>query len=99
METVKNAPTIDSGEAPDLYVPNYMSFNNDNIFLGSFQGLRFKMTPDIKEMTILAEYWYGPLCYEKSQMDGQDTFPLSEEGIANMTAWIRNLAEHPPEKE
>ena len=57
------------------------------------------MTPDIKEMTILAEYWYGPLCYEKSQMDGQDTFPLSGEGIANMTAWIRNLAEHPPEKE
>ena len=51
METVNNAPTIDSGEAPDLYVPNYMSFNNDNIFLGSFQGLRFKMTPDIKEMT------------------------------------------------
>lgn len=98
METVNNAPTIDSGEAPDLYVPNYMSFNNDNIFLGSFQGLRFKMTPDIKEMTFWQNIGMVPCAMKKS--DGwSGHFPLSEEGIANMTAWIRNLAEHPPEKE
>ena len=92
METVNNAPTIDSGEAPDLYVPNYMSFNNDNIFLGSFQGLRFKMTPDIKEMTILAEYWYGPLCYEKSQMEGSHSFPMSEEGRQALKDWLESQA-------
>ena len=38
METVNNAPTIDSGEAPDLYVPNYMSFNNDHILSGQLSG-------------------------------------------------------------
>lgn len=99
METLDNVKDIDSTDIPDLYVPNYMSFHNENIFLGSYQGLRFKLSPNIEDMTILAEYWYGPLCYEKSQMDGQDTFPLSDEGIENMTAWIRDLAEHPKKDE
>lgn len=76
---------------PDLYIPNYMSFHNENVFLGSFQGVRFKLSPDVEGETIRAEYWYGPLCYEKSSMDGEKTFPLSQEGIDEMTEWIRGL--------
>lgn len=79
----------------DIYVPNYMSFHNDNIFLGSYQGLRFKLSPHVNEQEILAEYWFGPLCYEKSHMDGQKTFPLSDEGIEEMTQWLRELAQPP----
>lgn len=78
---------------PDLYVPNLMSFQNDNIFLGSFNGLRFKLSPNLEESTIRAEYWYGPLCYEKSQMDGEESYPLTTEGIESMTQWIRELSE------
>lgn len=81
-------------DQPTLYVPNFMSFHNENIFLGSYQGLRFKLSPNIEDMTILAEYWYGPLCYEKSQMDGTETFPLSDEGIAEMTGRLEQLALH-----
>lgn len=77
----------------DIYVPNYMSFNNDNIFLGSYQGLRFKLSPDVEAQEIHAEYWYGPLCYELSEMDGDKIFPMSDEGIADMTAWLKTLAE------
>ena len=77
----------------DIYVPNYMSFHNDNTFLGSYHGLRFKLTPDVAAMEILAEYWYGPLCYENSDMDGTQTFPLSEEGIREMTRWLVELSE------
>lgn len=80
-------------DTPDLYVPNLMSFQNDNIFLGSFNGLRFKLSPNLGESNIRAEYWYGPLCYEKSTMDGESTFPLTAEGIEEMTAWIRELSE------
>lgn len=80
-------------EMPGLFVPNYMSFNNDNIFLGSYGRLRFKLSPNVGEATIRAEYWYGPLCYEKSQMDGEETFPLTNEGIAHMKAWLEALAE------
>ena len=83
-------------DTPDLYVPNLMSFQNDNIFLGSYNGLRFKLTPLLSEEQIHAEYWYGPLCYEKSQMDGEDHFPLTTEGITAMTSWIRILSEENP---
>ncbi len=69
----------------EIYVPNYMSFNNDNTFLGSYQGLRFKLTPQLEDRIIRTEYWYGPLCYEMSTMDGEAAFPLSEEGITEMT--------------
>ena len=68
----------------EIYVPNYMSFSNDNTFLGSYQGLRFKLSPDLGDKTILAEYWYGPLCYEKSEMAGRENFPLTEEGIEEL---------------
>ncbi len=80
----------------EIYVPNYMSFHNNNIFLGSYEGLRFKLTPNIETMEIHAEYWYGPLCYEKSEMDGDETFPLSNEGIASMTQRLQNLAQVKP---
>ena len=80
-------------EMPGLFVPNFMSFNNDNIFLGSYGALRFKLSHNVGEATIRAEYWYGPLCYEKSQMDGEETFPLSDEGIAAMKAWLEELAQ------
>ena len=78
---------------PDLYVPNLMSFQNDNVFLGSFHGLRFKLSPNLGENNIRCEYWYGPLCYEKSTMDGDETYELSVEGIEAMTARIRALSE------
>ena len=101
MEYTQAFKEIDSGAGPDLYVPNYMSFNNENIFLGSYNGLRFKLSPKVEDTTILAEYWFGPLCYEKSQMDGQETFPLSQEGIDQMTQWLRELsdAHNPPSTE
>lgn len=76
----------------DIYVPNYMSFNNDNTFLGSYRGLRFKLTPNVEAQEIHAEYWYGPLCYELSEMDGDKVFPMSDEGIADMTACLQALA-------
>lgn len=81
-------------ELPEIYIPNYMSFNNENTFLGSYQGLRFKLVPDVTDAenkVIHAEYWYGPLCYEKSTMDGNQDFPLTEEGIADMTEWLLSL--------
>lgn len=80
-------------ETPDIYVPNLMSFQNENTFIGSYQGLRFKLTPDVEAMTIHAEYWHGSLCYELSQMDGDETFPMTQEDIDKMTDWLRALSQ------
>jgi hypothetical protein len=37
------------------------------------------------------EFWHGLFCYEKSEMEGKETFPLTEEG---REAMIRYLKEH-----
>ena len=43
---------------------------------------------DMENSSIFAEYWHGPLCYEKSTMEGAETFPMSEEGRAALKTWL-----------
>ena len=74
----------------ELFLPTLHTFENDNVFTGSFGALRFKVTPQIEyanpkevnteKSSMKAEFWHGPFCYEKSEMEGERVFPLSEEG-------------------
>ena len=83
----------------DLFLPVLHSFENGNTFTGSYGSMRFKATPNVvmltpKEVNLLessirAEVWHGPLCYEKSEMEDERTFPMSEEGRAEMHAWLK----------
>ena len=43
---------------------------------------------DFEQSTLVAEYWHGPYCYEKSEIEGKETFPLREEGREAMRAWL-----------
>ncbi len=43
---------------------------------------------DFDQSSIFVEYWHGPYCYEKSEMEGSDTFPMTEEGRLAMQAWL-----------
>lgn len=79
----------------NLYVPNLTSFVNDNIYYGSCQNFRFKLSPDLSAQEIHAEYWYGPLCYEQSEMAGDRIFPLTKEGVADMAQWLLGLSDAP----
>lgn len=83
----------------EIYLPTLHTFENKNIFTGSYQGLRFKITPDVdlpkgaKELirensSMKAEFWHGPFCYEKSEIEGEKVFPLTEEGREEMIAWL-----------
>lgn len=84
----------------NFFIPTLHTFAMNNIFTGSFGALRFKITPNIQKKTpkevdfesstILAEYWHGMFCYEKSTIEGQNTFPLSEEGRLEMLEWLKN---------
>ena len=47
---------------------------------------------DMAESSITAEYWHGEWCYELSQMEGQQTFPMSEAGRTALKAWIEAQA-------
>ncbi|MGN0979627.1 MAG: hypothetical protein ACI4PT_04780 [Candidatus Avoscillospira sp.] len=81
-----------------LFLPTLHTFENDNIFTGSWGELRFKITPSItmknpKEVdnaasSMKAEYWHGPFCYEKSEIEDAKVFPLTEEGREEMRSWL-----------
>ena len=83
----------------ELFIPTLHTFENDNVFTGSFGMLRFKITPDVdlpkgaKELirensSMKAEVWHGLFCYEKSQMEDEAVFPLTEEGREEMKSWL-----------
>lgn len=82
----------------DIFLPTLHTFAMKNTFTGSCGLLRFKIVPKVEMLTpkevdmqnssIFAEFWHGELCYEKSQMEGQATFPMSEEGRAALKAWL-----------
>ena len=82
-----------------IYLPTMHAFAMGNVFTGSFGPLRFKLTPqvvkeeggrevDMAKSAIRAELWHGLYCYEKSDIEAEETFAMSEEGRARMLAWL-----------
>lgn len=82
----------------DLYIPTLHSFAMGNPFTGSCGQFRFRIVPNVVKKTpkevdmvassLMAEYWHGPYCYEKSQMEDSRMFPMSEEGRTEMKSWL-----------
>ena len=82
----------------DIFIPTLHTFAMNNIFTGSWKEFRFRAVPnvvmktpkevDFEASSIFVEYWHGPFCYEKSTMEGENTFPMSEEGRLNLKAWL-----------
>lgn len=82
-----------------IYLPTLHTFAMNNVFTGSLDLLRFKLTPQVvmapggkevnmAESAIRGELWHGILCYEKSTVEAERTFPMSEEGRSEMLAWL-----------
>ena len=81
-----------------LFIPTLHSFAMNNVFTGSCGAFRFRAKPnvvmatakevDFNESTILAEFWHGPYCYEKSVMEGEKSFPMTEQGRVEMKTWL-----------
>lgn len=84
----------------EIYLPTLHTFAMDNVFTGSYGMLRFKIAPkvvkatpkevDFEQSSILAEFWHGLYCYEKSRIEGSAEFPMTEEGRLAMKAWLEN---------
>ena len=82
----------------ELFIPTLHTFAMKNTFTGSFGMFRFRAKPnvvmatpkevDFTQSTIEVEYWHGLFCYEKSIMEGEATFPLTEEGRLAMKQWL-----------
>ena len=82
----------------ELFLPTLHTFAMNNAFTGSCGLFRFRAVPNVVMATpkevdfdasqIRAEFWHGPLCYEKSTMEGERTFPMTEEGRTEMLQWL-----------
>ena len=84
-----------------IYIPTLHTFAMNNIFTGSHGNLRFRIAPkvaklpgskevDMENSAIECEYWYGELCYEKSQMEEKQIFPMTDDGRATMKQWLES---------
>ena len=82
-----------------IYLPTLHTFAMDNVFTGSAGLLRFKLSPrvvkaeggrevDMEKSGIRAELWHGLYCYEKSEIEAEKVFPMSEEGRSQMLSWL-----------
>ena len=84
----------------ELYLPTLHSFAMKNPFTGSCGLFRFRIVPnvvmktpnevDMEASSLHAEYWHGQFCYEKSQMEGEADFPMSEEGRTALKEWLES---------
>ena len=82
----------------EIFLPTLHWFAMKNPFTGSYGALRFKAVPnvvmatpkevDFEASSIFCEFWHGPFCYEKSEMEGSETFPMSEEGREALRNWL-----------
>ena len=84
----------------ELFIPTLHTFAMKNLFTGSYGMLRFRIKPDVimatpkevdfEQSTMYVEYWHGLYCYEKSEMEGNETFPLTDEGREQMILWLKS---------
>lgn len=84
----------------ELFLPTLHTFAMNNIFTGSCGLFRFRAVPNVimrtpkevnmEESSITVEFWHGIFCYEKSEMEGKETFPMSEQGRQAMKAWLES---------
>ena len=82
----------------EVFLPTLHWFAMKNPFSGSCGEFRFMAKPDVvmatsKEVdfeasSIKCEFWHGLYCYEKSEMEGEQVFPMTEEGRMAMKAWL-----------
>ena len=82
----------------DIYIPTLHTFAMKNTFTGSPGLFRFRVQPnvimatpkevDFDQSTMEAKYWHGLYCYEKSQVEGEKVFPLTDAGRQEMMEWL-----------
>lgn len=75
-----------------FYMPGLSHFENDNGWTGSRGVLNYEIErPQEGRMRVVT--WCGPFSRDYAQEDGEAHFPLSEEGIGEMTQWLLTQAQ------
>lgn len=87
----------------DIFIPTMLFWENGNSWYGSKGLTRFFIQPVKHEppeedshgeayTTLDAEVWKGPLTKALSEVLATASFPLSEEGLEQISAWLEDHA-------
>lgn len=78
-----------------MFLPVLSHFQNENIWIASDGRLRYQVTPTTvagedgaEEQVLTAEIWEGPWSREFSVIEEVEEFPMTEDGIEDLRAWL-----------
>ena len=81
----------------EFFLPVLSHFQNKNPWSASAGRLRYRILPTVTDEelhgTLTVEVWEGPWAYEFSTVEDTKTFPLTQEGLDALPAWITQWAE------
>ncbi|WP_243267514.1 hypothetical protein [Faecalispora jeddahensis] len=74
-------------------LPGLLYYQNGGVYKGSGGNgrVRYKIEPVDDKLTV--QVWFGPYCYEKSEMEDRAEFALSDVGRSEMMDWLSNKIE------
>lgn len=73
----------------ELFLPVLSHFENGNFWTASGGALRYRVEPDTGETPRLtAQVWEGPWSLRDSRVEETQEFPLTEEGLEALRAWL-----------
>lgn len=70
----------------ELYLPSLSHWKHENPWSGSVEKARFAV--DVSNGVMTACLWAGPLMRSLSTILAQQEFDVSEDGLAQMKAWL-----------
>lgn len=72
----------------DFDIPRLYYFQSKNVFTGSRKSLNFRIIPDGE---LKVSTWHGFVCSELAEMEEEASFPITEEGFAEMLLWLEAI--------
>ena len=72
---------------PDMFLPVMSHFENGNPWSASQGRMRFLIKPE-EDDTFSVRVWEGPWALEFSTVEELEHFPLTEEGLTQITLWL-----------
>lgn len=84
----------------EIMIPTLLFWENGNDWYGSKGNARFYIKPETTEsgddrpdtQTLEVELWRGPFEKALSEILETASFPLSEDGLAQIVAWLERKA-------
>lgn len=78
-----------------MFLPVLSHFQNENIWIASDGKLRYQVSPvtvekedGTKEELLIGETWEGPWSWEFSEIEAVEEFPMTDDGIEELRAWL-----------